>query len=105
MVTSVSRWRGTAGSFRNAGLAQAAEARDGGVYDVAGAEESLRTPRRAHAGGCAGADDVARREGDDRGQEGDQLGDAEDHVAGTAALDGLAVDGALHLEVVEVGDR
>lgn len=59
----------------------------------------------ADAGGCAGEDEVAGGEGAGGGEVGDEFGNGEDEVVGTAVLPGVAVDLAAYGEVVRVGQE
>src|SRR3954447_23695193 len=73
------RWNGSA---VDEGLTQLADAFDLAGQHLAGPQPALWFAPEADPGRRAGEHDVARFEGGDRGQPGDQLRDGEQQVAG-----------------------
>src|SRR5438874_957598 len=74
-------------------------------HDVAGRQEpGLWLLPHAHAGGRAGADDVAGLKGQELAEVGDQSGYPEDHRAGAAVLDAPPADLQPDGQIVRVAD-
>src|SRR5438046_1433804 len=88
MRAACNGWR-SAGQFPRLlipyhGLLLLAETLDAEAHDVAGLEEPLRLHAHADAGRRAGSDDVARHEGEELREIGDDMVDAEHHGRGRA---------------------
>ena len=89
---------------RLAGIAQHADALDLDLDHVTVAQEALWLAPDPDPGRRAGHDHVARFERERPRGVGDDLGHAEDHVAGVPVLKRLARDGGAHAEGLRVGD-
>ena len=87
-----------------AGIAQHADALDLDLDHVTVAQEALRLAPDSDPGRRAGHDHVARFERERPRRVGDDLGHAEDHVAGVPVLERLARHGGAHAEGLWVGD-
>ena len=89
---------------RDGFLARLAECIDPEFHDVAGLEELRRLHAEADAGGRAGADDVAGKQGHELADVADEGGHVEDQLIGAAVLAQLAVHSEPHFEGAGIGD-
>ncbi len=57
-----------------------------------------------HPAGGAGGDDIPGHQGEVPGDEGQDLFDGKDHVAGVGVLDGPAVEAAADCQILGIAD-